>query len=97
MDTLVSQRTAAAASVDPSPSLWLVVMALLCLLVLLLPLEGDSPTWPSYLHITVNQKLIAAFALGRYTTVALSPAPPFSGEPGDEASTSLCKLYSPPI
>ena len=50
---------------EQSPGLWLVGMALLCLLVLLLPLEGESPSWPSYTHITVNQKLIASFALGR--------------------------------
>lgn len=49
---------------EQSPGLWLVGMALLCLLVLLLPLEGESPAWPSYTHITVNQKLIASFALG---------------------------------
>ena len=47
-----------------SPSLWSILMALLCLLVLLLPLEGESSSWPSYLCITVNQKLIASFALG---------------------------------
>ena len=42
----------------------MIVVALVCLLVLLLPLEGESPGWLSYLHATVNQKLIAAFALG---------------------------------
>ena len=34
------------------------------LLVLLLPLEGESTNWPHYLHVTVNMKLIAAFVLG---------------------------------
>lgn len=57
-------QSAAGSSAETTPTLWLVLMALLCLLVLLLPLEGDSPAWPSYLHIAVNQKLIAAFALG---------------------------------
>ena len=44
----------------------LVLAALTCLLVLLLPLHGEQPDWPAYLHITVNQKLIAAFVLGIY-------------------------------
>lgn len=42
----------------------MILVALICLLVLLLPLEGESSGWPSYIHATVNQKLIAAFALG---------------------------------
>ncbi len=48
-----------------SPSYLMMLLSLLCLLVLLLPLEGDSPAWPHYSHVTVNQKLIAAFALGK--------------------------------
>ena len=50
---------------NPSPSILMVAVAFVCLAILLLPLEGDSPDWPLYLHISVNQKLIAAFALGK--------------------------------
>ncbi len=47
-----------------SPSYLTILLSVVCLLVLLLPLEGESPTWPHYSHVTVNQKLIASFALG---------------------------------
>ena len=50
---------------NSSPSILMVAIAIACLGILLLPLEGESPNWPLYLHITVNQKLIAAFALGK--------------------------------
>ena len=46
------------------PGVLMVLVALACLLVLLLPLEGEGHSWPHYSHVTVNQKLIAAFALG---------------------------------
>ena len=52
---------------NSSPSVLMVAIAIVCLGILLLPLEGESPSWPAYLHITVNQKLIAAFALGKCT------------------------------
>ena len=48
-----------------STSVLMVLVAVVCLGVLLLPVEGESPSWPPYLHISVNQKLIAAFALGK--------------------------------
>jgi len=56
----------------------MILVALVCLLVLLLPLEGESPGWLSYLHATVNQKLIAAFALGTQHICSLvtRPFPP---------------------
>ena len=53
---------------NSSPSILMVAVAIACLGVLLLPLEGESPSWPTYLHVTVNQKLIAAFALGKCTS-----------------------------
>lgn len=52
-------------------SILLLMAALICLLVLLLPLHGEQPEWSAYLHITVNQKLIAAFALGLLTLAIL--------------------------
>lgn len=53
------------------PGVLMVLVALACLLVLLLPLEGEGHSWPHYSHITVNQKLIAAFALGLVTMALL--------------------------
>lgn len=53
------------------PSILMIMVALVCLFVLLLPLEGESPGMPSYAHVTVNQKLIAAFALGLVTMAIL--------------------------
>jgi hypothetical protein len=50
---------------NSSPSILMVAIAIACLLMLLLPLEGEFPSWPAYLHITVNQKLVAAFTLGK--------------------------------
>ena len=52
------------AGIQSSPG-WLTVMVgLVSLLVLLLPLEGEGVSWPQAIHVTVNQKLIAAFILG---------------------------------
>ena len=48
------------------PGLLMMVVGLVCLFLLLLPLDGESPGWPSYAHVSVNQKLIAAFALGEH-------------------------------
>ena len=51
-----------------APSSWLtVVIGLLSLLILLLPLDGESSSWPPWLHVTVNMKLIASFVLGKDT------------------------------
>lgn len=41
------------------------LVGVVSLLVLLLPLEGEGMSWPYSLHVTVNQKLIAAFILGK--------------------------------
>lgn len=57
-------RVTAVARSGQGHAILMILVALVCLLVLLLPLEGESPGWLSYLHATVNQKLIAAFALG---------------------------------
>ena len=59
----------------------LIVVALVCLFVLLLPLDGESPAWPSYSHVTVNQKLIAAFALGEQFNKAVPKYCIYSGAP----------------
>ena len=45
------------------------MMAVVCIIALMLPLEGDkqrSDLIPQYLHLSVNQKLLAAFILGNY-------------------------------
>lgn len=50
------------------------MMAVVCIIALMLPLEGDkqrSDLIPQYLHLSVNQKLLAAFILGNYIVILL--------------------------
>ena len=43
----------------------MIFTAFACIAALMLPLHGDSSSsLPDYLHLTVNQKLIAAYVLG---------------------------------
>ncbi|XP_022336563.1 motile sperm domain-containing protein 1-like [Crassostrea virginica] len=54
------------------PSLIVIFTALFCILALMLPLSGDTESrLPDYLHLTVNQKMIAAYILGLVTMVIL--------------------------
>ena len=61
------------------------MMAVVCIIALMLPLEGDkqrSDLIPQYLHLSVNQKLLAAFILGNqsysyFTHKLLSKIKPF--------------------
>ncbi|KAJ7381329.1 Motile sperm domain-containing protein 1 [Desmophyllum pertusum] len=47
------------------PSLWVIIMAVACIIALVLPMEGDKHSdLPHYLLLSVNQKLLAAFILG---------------------------------
>lgn len=48
-----------------SHSFLTISIGILSLLVLLLPLDGESSSWPDWLHATVNMKLIASFVLGK--------------------------------
>ena len=49
-------------------NLVVIVLGLVCIVGLLLPLEGTEGTWiPTYLHLTVNQKLLVAYTLGLVT------------------------------
>jgi len=49
------------------PSLWVIVMAVVCIIALMLPLESEEQSdLPHYLLLSVNQKLLAAFILGNY-------------------------------
>ncbi|XP_043932177.1 motile sperm domain-containing protein 1-like [Protopterus annectens] len=46
------------------PLVLILLVALICITVLMLPLQGDSSTLvPKYLHVTVIQKLVAAYVL----------------------------------
>lgn len=48
------------------PSLWVIIMAAVCIIALMLPLEsGNQSDLPHYLLLSVNQKLLAAFILGK--------------------------------
>ncbi|RWS28666.1 motile sperm domain-containing protein 1-like protein [Leptotrombidium deliense] len=53
------------------PSWAFVTAAILCLILILLPTEGDQSRLPSYLHLTVSLKLMAAYALGLITMAIL--------------------------
>ncbi|XP_062579610.1 motile sperm domain-containing protein 1-like [Saccostrea cucullata] len=54
------------------PSLIVICTAVSCILALMLPLSGDTESrLPDYLHLTVNQKMIAAYILGLVTMVIL--------------------------
>ena len=55
----------------PGPSLWVIIMAVACIIALLLPMEGEKHMdLPHYLLLSINQKLLAAFILG---TVFIGP------------------------
>ena len=52
------------------PSFVVILAALACIMALMLPLQGDGESrLPDYLHLSVNQKLIAAYVLGRFQAV----------------------------
>ncbi|XP_061194850.1 motile sperm domain-containing protein 1-like [Saccostrea echinata] len=54
------------------PSFIVICTAVSCILALMLPLSGDTDSrLPDYLHLTVNQKMIAAYILGLVTMVIL--------------------------
>ncbi|XP_055355235.1 motile sperm domain-containing protein 1-like [Paramacrobiotus metropolitanus] len=59
-----------------APSPLIVLLGVLCVAALCLPTDGhgshnqNSP-WPVYLHLTLNQKLVAAYILGLVTMVIL--------------------------
>jgi len=58
------------------PSVHVLLLLLACILVLMLPTQGDDHTnsiVPIYLFLSVNQKLIAAFILGLVTMAVLKP------------------------
>jgi hypothetical protein len=53
-----------------SPS-WIVLLAaVLCIVILMLPTDGSS-TFTEYIHVTFHQKLIASYILGLVTMVIL--------------------------
>lgn len=54
------------------PSLVVLVTAFMCIIALMLPQQGDVESrLPDYLHLSVPQKLIAAYILGLVTMVIL--------------------------
>lgn len=58
------------------PSIHVVILLLACIIILMLPTEGDqnaNPNIPKSLYLSVNQKLIAAFILGLVTMAVLKP------------------------
>ncbi len=49
-----------------SPGATVILLAIVCIMALMLPTQGEKHSHiPEYLHLTVNQKLIAAYVLGK--------------------------------
>lgn len=56
--------------VTTGPNVTVVAAAVACVVALMLPTDGErNSQLPKYLHLTVNQKLIAAYILGLVTMV----------------------------
>lgn len=56
-----------------SPNFIVLAAAIVCIVALLLPTDGDdNPNFPSYLHLSLHQKLIFAYTLGKYITFPCS-------------------------
>ncbi|XP_074658008.1 motile sperm domain-containing protein 1-like [Tubulanus polymorphus] len=54
------------------PSLFVIFAAISCIFALMLPNQGDRESrLPTYIHLSQNQKLIAAYVLGLVTMVLL--------------------------
>ena len=52
--------------VKSGPGPLIICLGFICLVALMLPSDGDKNTsLPPYLHLTLNQKLIAAYILGK--------------------------------
>lgn len=53
-------------TVSSGPSLLTVFLGVVCIAALMLPTLGDMESLvPLYLHLSVNQKLVAAYILGK--------------------------------
>ena len=54
---------------QPGPSLWVIITAVVCIIALVLPMEGDKRfDLPHYLLLSVNQKLLASYILGKISS-----------------------------
>lgn len=75
--TVTSQETqknivAHIARPSSGPSLVVVLAAVMCIVALMLPIQGEQKTnLPQYLHLSIHQKLIAAYILGLVTMAVL--------------------------
>lgn len=55
-----------------SPNVFVVLAAIVCIVALMLPTEGQTDSQlPTYLHLSLHQKLIFAYTLGLVTMVIL--------------------------
>lgn len=66
-----SMRTYSPGGSTSGPSWIIIVAAVVCIVALMLPMEGDTSSLPSYLTLSLNQKLIAAYILGLVTMTVL--------------------------
>jgi len=71
--TVITEHiTASGIAGQQGPSLWVIIMAVVCTIALMLPLESEEHSdLPHYLLLSVNQKLLAAFILGLITMAIL--------------------------
>jgi len=54
-------------TLSSGPSWIIITAAAVCIVALMLPMEGDASSLPSYLTLSLNQKLIAAYILGTFS------------------------------
>lgn len=67
-----AQTVLTAATGTGGPNLVVIIAAVGCILALMLPNSGDDHSrLPTYLHMSLHQKLIAAYVLGLVTIVLL--------------------------
>jgi len=65
-----STSSSSSNKVKPPTNPVVIVTAIVCVLALMLPTDGDrNSSLPSYLHLNYHQKLIAAYTLGLVTMV----------------------------
>lgn len=60
-----------------SPNLFAVLVGIVCVVSLSFPTQGENTSHnsyvPDYFHLTMSQKLVAAYILGLVTMVLLRP------------------------
>ena len=63
--TIICYPSVLTEDVRSGPGVMVISLCFVCLIALMLPTVGETTSIPPYLHLTVNQKLIAAYILGK--------------------------------